>query len=531
MADQPKPWYDHKRVKQSGSVVLKEWQAQREAERSISTRVARYSAMQKRSFSGGLPSRLTGNFNAFNTSLDTDLFAALEALRARSRQLCQNNPYAQKFLRMVASNVVGEGFNLQARCTDNGKPDSVDNKSLELAFAEWSKPGMCDVTGKLSFADLCRLAVRTLAQDGEVLIRRVRGKRVNKFGYSLQLLDIDRLMVREQFKLANGNVVRMGVEINTYGQPVAYWVRQAHPYDAFMQTTVPTVERIPAEDMFHIFVPMRPEQRRGVPWMHAAVERLYHIGELDQSALVAARKGADTLGFFTSPNGLPMDPTGAGTDTAPIEVSVPGTFDTLPEGYDFHPYDSKYPNDVYGDFVKTALRAVASGLGVSYNGLANDLEGVNFSSIRAGVLEEREFWMELQDFFISAFCAPNYQDWLLMGLGMGAITGPKGAPLPAAKYDKFKAHEWQGRRWGWVDPQADLQASVMAINNGLKSRTRICAEMGLDRETVWQELQREQQEAQAMDLKLAPPAPNLPQNGAQQAAEKVKSAAANFTAE
>jgi capsid protein len=120
--------------------------------------------------------------------------------------------------------------------------------------------------------------------------------------------------------------------------------------------------------------------------------------------------------------------------------------------------------------------------------------------------------MELQDWLISAFLIPNYEDWLLMSLGMGAVTGPTGFPLPATKYDKFSEHEWQGRRWGWVDPEGDLRASVLAVNNGLKSRTRICAEMGLDREVVWQELQREQQEMESMKLNLAapvapPPAP------------------------
>jgi lambda family phage portal protein len=502
-------WYNTERVKQPGSVILKNWNEQIQAQRNLAQRVAKHTA-QQRSFQGGLPSRLTSGFNAFNTSLDTDLYTSLNTLRARSRQLIQNNPYGQKFVRMVASNVVGQGFTLQNRAMDGSKPDTADAKAIEDAFTAWSRRGICDVTGQLSFAELCRLVMRTVACDGEVLIRKVRGRAINKFGFSLQVLDIDRLLVQDQRKFDNGNMMRMGVEINSYGKPVAYWVRSAHPADPFMQSSsAPVVERIPADEIFHFFIPMRPEQRRGVPWMHAAIERLYHIGELDQSALIAARKGADTLGFFVSPNGLPPDTDGSGTNSAPIEVSVPGTFDTLPEGYDIKNFDSKYPNDVYPAFIKSALRAVASALGVAYNGLANDLEGVNYSSIRSGVLEEREFWMELQDWFTSAFLIPLYDDWLQLSLGMGAITSPAGFPLPATKFVKFSAHEWQGRRWGWVDPLGDLQASVLAINNGLKSRSRICAEMGMEREQVWAELAREEEEMQAMKLNLAgPPAAN-----------------------
>ena len=501
-------WYNEERVKQPGSVILKQWNEHRQAQRDLAGRVAAHKAAQ-RSFQGGQPSRLTAGFNAYNTSLDTDLYTSLNVLRARSRQLTQNNPYGQKFLRMVASNVVGQGFTLQNRSMDGNKPDTTDAKAIETAFAAWSRRGVCDVTGQLSFAELCRLVMRTVACDGEVLMRKVRGRGVNPFGFALQVLDIDRLMVQEQRKLDNGNVMRMGVEINPLGKPVAYWVCSNHPMDPFMQSGGALVERIPAEDVFHFFIPVRPEQRRGVPWMHAAIERLYHIGELDQSALVAARKGADTLGFFVSPNGLPPDVDGAGTDGAAIEVSVPGTFDTLPEGYDIKNFDSKYPNDVYPAFIKSALRAVASAIGVAYNGLANDLEGVNYSSIRSGVLEEREFWMELQDWFTSAFLIPLYEEWLRLALGMGAVTGPTGFPLPATKFAKFSAHEWQGRRWGWVDPLGDVQAKVLMMNNGLTSRTRIAAELGLDREQVWNELQREEEEMKSMQLNLAgPPAAN-----------------------
>jgi lambda family phage portal protein len=506
-----KPFYNQQRVAQKGSVVLQAWLAQRQGERDVANRVAQH-GMQQRSFSGGLPSRLTGSFTPFNTSLDADLYTSLLTLRARSRHLTQNNPYGQKFLRMVASNVVGQGFTLYSRAQDNkSNPDVIDIKSIEQAFTAWSRRGTCDVTGQLSFPELCRLVLRTVAADGEVLIRKVRGKGANKFGYALQVLDIDRLMVNEQRKMPNGNVMRMGVEIDMMGKPVAYWVRQTHPYDPFMQTSAAIEERIPAEDIFHFFIPLRPEQRRGVPWMHAAIERLYHIGELDQSALVAARKGADSLGFIISPDGKPVDPTGSGADEAAIEVSVPGTFDTLPEGYDIKQLESKYPNEVYPVFIKSALRAVASAIGVAYNGLANDLEGVNYSSIRSGVLEEREFWMELQDWFVDAFLERNFEDWLLMALGMGAITGPTGAPLPATKYDKFARHAWQGRRWGWVDPLGDMQANILAMNNGLKSRTRIAAEMGIDREVIWQELAREQQEMLALKLNLSgPPVTNPP---------------------
>ncbi|MBK7121299.1 MAG: phage portal protein [Comamonadaceae bacterium] len=78
--------------------------------------------------------------------------------------------------------------------------------------------------------------------------------------------------------------------------------------------------------------------------------------------------------------------------------------------------------------MKTRLRSIASGMGVTYHGLANDLEGVNFSSIRSGTLEERDAWMVLQDWFAEAFLRPVFGEWLSWSLTKGAIRLCQPAP-------------------------------------------------------------------------------------------------------
>jgi capsid protein len=40
------------------------------------------------------------------------------------------------------------------------------------------------------------------------------------------------------------------------------------------------------------------------------------------------------------------------------------------------------------------------------------------------------------------------------------------------------------RGWAWVDPLKDIQASVMAINNGLDTRTDVNAENGREFEEI-----------------------------------------------
>ena len=82
---------------------------------------------------------------------------------------------------------------------------------------------------------------------------------------------------------------------------------------------------------------------------------------------------------------------GQGTD------AEAGSFGVLPPGYKFESWDPDYPHQNYENFVKARLRSIASGLGIAYHTLANDLSDVNFSSARAGTLEERDNWIVLQN--------------------------------------------------------------------------------------------------------------------------------------
>ena len=445
-----------------------------------------------RRFDAAVTSRLTATWGTSNQSIDAEIRHDLAALRARSRDLSINNDYGRKFLRMVAANVVGpHGFTLQAQPKrPDGTLDKADSDAVEAAFTAWCRPGECDLTGKLSFVELCNVWIRTVARDGEALVRRVRDPAF-RFGYRLQLLDIDRLDPTFHASMDNGNRIRMSIEFDPRGMPVAYHLLTQHPGDYQRGGATVQRERIPAADLWHHFTPERPEQSRGFPWMAASMMRLNMLGGYEEAAIVAARAGASKMGFFVAPDGDPAalangtenDPA-VGDPGAFTTSAEAGTFDVLPQGYDFKAYNPEYPTANYDMFVKACLRGISSGLGVAYNSLANDLEGVNFSSIRAGVLEEREAWMTLQRWAIDAFLTPLYLEWVEMALLKGAIIGAGGTPLPAGKLYKYQMHAWQGRRWPWVDPVKDIEAARLAIQTGIASPQMIAAQAGVDVEDV-----------------------------------------------
>jgi lambda family phage portal protein len=448
-----------------------------------------------RRFEGAVVNRLTASWNAYNIAIDAELRTDLDRLRARSRDMFKNNEYAAKFGRMVRNNVVGaDGFRLQAQSEDpGGAKDAFANKAIEKSFERWSKPANCDVRGKRSFTDICRSVARGLARDGEFMIRKRRGAGAGPFGYQLQLLDVDRIDTLLNIMPAVGhNAVIMGVEVDEWRKPVAYHLWDRHPTEAANVSRFR--ERIPAEEIIHGFIDIEDEQTRGIPWIHAAMRRSNDLNGYREAAVIAARVGASKMGFFTTPDGQPASQTdgsdGKGTYSS---EATPGTFDVLPEGVQFQSFNPDYPHAQFDMFCKGALRGIASAIGVAYHSLANDLEGVNFSSIRSGTIEERDEWMVIQDWLTEQLLVTVYEDWLDMSLLMGAILLPNGSALPLAKKQKFLDHKWQPRRWQWVDPLKDMAANVLAIENGLVSPQMVAAQQGRDIEDVIDDLAAFQQ--------------------------------------
>jgi len=226
-----------------------------------------------------------------------------------------------------------------------------------------------------------------------------------------------------------------------------------------------------------------------------------------EAELVAARTGAAKMGFFTkkTPEGWTGEIDEDGN--LPVDAS-PGTIEELPTGVDFKSWDNNHPNSGYGDFVKSCLRGVATSLGISYNALSNDLEGVNYSSIRAGVLEEREVWKAVQRFLIEHVLEPIFEEWLTFELMSGRLG------LPFDKFWKFNVPDFKGRRWAWVDPKKDMEAAILAIQHRIKPLRDVIAENGDDVYEVFDKSKQDEDLAEVMDLTLSPNEPKPFDNSA-----------------
>ena len=143
--------------------------------------------------------------------------------------------------------------------------------------------------------------------------------------------------------------------------------------------------------------------------------------------------------------------------------------------------------------MRQQLRAIAVGMGITYEQLSGDLSGVNYSSIRAGLIEFRRRCSSLQHHLIVfQFCRPVWNRWLELAVLSGA--------LPNSQEESFSAVKWIPQGFDWVDPLKDQQAQQMAVRNGFKSRSEVVSELGYDAEEIDQEIIADNKRADAANL-------------------------------
>jgi len=412
------------------------------------------------------------------------------SLVARSREQWSNNDYVRAFVRLVRQNVVGpNGVTMQAKATKpRGQLDKELNAALETWWEDFGQKGNCEVTGQLSLREMCNLVIETTARDGEFFVRKIYGKDAGPHGFALQLIDAQRLPVwyENYQRTDNGGFIRHGIEFNRFGRPVAYHFASTDEWDAYYYTYAGQgFTRIPADEIIHGFVHEMVGQRRGLPWASTSLFRLHHLQGFEDAAVQNARAGATKMGFIQYREGFGPE-ADEDTDVAATIDAEPLSFHELPEGAEFKEFSPQYPNNEFATFHKAMLRGAAAGMGVLYNNMAGDLEGVNFSSIRQGTLDEREHWKELQQWLIENFLAPVHCDWTKYQLLAGNVK-VKGTPVPANKLDQCLRVTWQPRRWQWIDPRADVDGAVASIRAGLTSFSQVIREQGRDPEVVFQE--------------------------------------------
>jgi lambda family phage portal protein len=437
---------------------------------------------QTRMYANAVPSRFNQGFPSFNTSEDLELVSSLRNLRARGRSLQRDAGYAASARRAVVNNVIGTGVKLQPAVKNSrgGFNDRI-NDSIGEAWTHWMHGINCHTGGSLHFHDLERMCMGQVFDAGEIFIRIHR----QKFGKSdvpiaLEIVEPERIVDGYAYPGAvapKSGGVRMGIETDKFKKPIAYWIRDLHPGDIRLNLEQSdAVTRVDAADVIHIYVIDRWPQTRGIPWIHAAAEKIQDVNGYSEAEIIAARGAASYVGSIETPEESASFAQRAPDNTFQMGVE-PGVWMKLNPGEKMNFVTPNRPTSALDPFMRYMLREISAAVGVSYEALSNDYSQSNYSSTRLSLLNERDVWKSLQLWWIRSFRHRLHDEWMRAAVMSGAIPA---IDMQAFGGDPrhFMEANFRPRGWAWVDPTKEVTAASAAVKGGFRTLEDVIAETG-----------------------------------------------------
>jgi lambda family phage portal protein len=378
------------------------------------------------------------------------------------------------------------------------------NDAIETAWWDWCRADRCHTGGQMHFCDLERQAMGQIFEAGEVFFRlHYRPFGDSDVPLAVELIEPERLAddYAEPGPVASGARVIQGVEINSFYRPVAYWIRALHPGELRTDTnTTDRIERVPADQIIHLRLVDRWPQVRGEPWMHAIIRKLADIDGYTEAEIVAARAASMYFGTIESDEDTASfgEEREDGSYQLPLE---PGMVEKLRPGEKLNFVNPNRPNSALDPFLRYMLREMAAGCGTSYESLSRDYSQSNYSSSRLALLEDRDTWRAVQQWFIRSFRERLHRIWLQQAMLARSIEGASLMEY-AADPAKFEAVSFKPRGWSWVDPTKEVEAYKEAVKAGFTTVADVIAQTsgGLDLYEVMQQRRRELDEMKALDL-------------------------------
>jgi lambda family phage portal protein len=425
---------------------------------------------------------------------------SLAHLKYRSRDLDRNNPNASGGIDSFVSTLIGRGLTPR---WNTGNPD-LDAKILDL----WklSVPELDASVCGLDFYGLQTLLTTSLTMSGGVLgmFRYYPSSSDLAVPIKIQLMENDHLYDCYDQDLENGNTLRLGIEITPSGERAAYHIYPEHPGDNYIYKSSLLPVRIPASEILHVYSPRRPGQLRGTPSLAPVITGLHNIDEYDDAERVRKKSAAMYAGFITTPtgdpalSGLPGLETEYGDDDDLVGLE-PGILQELAPGQSIEWSKPADVGDTFEPWMAHQLRQVAKALHITYEQLTGDLRSVNYSSIRAGLVEIYRLCRARQaQIIVHKFCRPFTTRWLDIAVASGRIFIPR-----YYKYRKQITNNlWDPDGWDWVDPLKDLQSEILAIRAGIKSRSMSVGERGSNTAEIDSEISKDNTRTDSLGIIL-----------------------------
>lgn len=427
-----------------------------------------------RGYEGGKVTRANRDWRGSHGDADNEISGDRTVLHARARDLVRNSAYGSAIVEAFATYLVGSGIRPRAS-TGNENFD----RRIDEAWQEWQREVF--PTSGLSFYALQDLAVRGMVEGGEVLLR----KRLLNERMVVELLEPEYLDAAKDtlpFGLDGRGeaITRDAISFDESGRRTGYWILRDHPGGDRVTTYS---DFVPADEIAHVYRPLRPGQQRGVTWFAPIIEKIWHLGKYERAEVM--RKLGESMFVAThyADRPTPLNTTDRTTSAGNrIERLEPGMVNRigLDEKFEFNRPSS---TEGYEEHIAAQVRMVAAAVNLAYEVLRGDYSKVNFSSSRLAMNRFKRFCGKIQQqVIIPRLCQPVWE-WFIDDLGLrtqGVV--PMRTPNPSGV-------RWAAEVFESAQPLEDAKTAELDLKLGRVSWPQMVASLGRDPEDLIAEIE------------------------------------------
>ena len=428
---------------------------------------------------------------------DEAVYSGIETLRARSRHHARNNPWAQNAVSMWVAAAVGTGLRPRWRHKD---------KQIRLEFQDtwddWITEA--DYNESLDLYGLQALVMRTVVNAGEAFVR----KRIRPLSARLsvplqvQVLEPDMLADELNEELPSGGYIKGGIQYSKSGKKKYYWFYKHHPGE-FYGFEESRLVRVPAQDILHVYRMDRVGQTRGIPWVSSALLRLRELDQYEDAELVRKKTAALFAAFITESAGNNGAPVLGGSKTDKkgrrVKSLNPGTMQYLSAGQEVKFSSPADVGTTYEPWLRYQLLSIAKAYGITYEMLTGDLRNVNYSSIRAGLLDFRRLCEQVQQNMLIHQLCRGIGRWFM---DIGVAAGVFQLSDYQTNWRAYNRIAWQPARWEEVDPLKKYLADKGDVRSGFAPLADKVAQRGYDIEEAFELIAQANELADQYGLRL-----------------------------
>lgn len=454
-----------------------------------------FSGRVQNRYDAARPDRSVGDWWTTGSDANAEIGPQLRRIRSRARDLGRNNPYVSRAYDVLTAKIVGAGMRPRLA---QGVPDQIRQRTLDAwrQFAdEADADGLADLYG------LQALAVRIMIESGESLVRFVPAPEEGlRIPLRLRILEPEWVDMDKHQPLEDGGRIIYGVEFGGGAtRPRAYWLHSQHP-GADLFTTRPSMTdsvRVPAALVAPMFRRTRSDQVHGVPWAAPIVMQSRHLDDVNDALLKRAKVQACFAAFVERIDDVEMplgdpasDPLGRRR-----EQIAPGIIEYLRPGEKIS-FGSPPSSQQDHEWMRMMLHSISAGLGCTYAQMTGDLRDANYSSMRAGYIDQWSVLDQWQQLVVEPMhCRPIWRQF-------------DGYAATQQRRSRLLDVQWDFPERPMVDPVKDGQAQDEALRSGRRTFSEVIAGRGRDPAQHKDELRREQVELDGLVPHVMPVRPS-----------------------